>query len=116
MSTHDVMTRHLDAFQAGDVDAVMADYADDAVMISPNGVRRGAAEIREAFAGFFAGLFAPGTYTFTTDLTTAEGETAFMLWHAECTGATIPIGTDTLVIRDGKIVAQTVALKVEPAG
>ena len=114
MSTQEIVERHLAAFGEGDVEATMADYADDAVMISPNGVRRGAAEIREAFEAFFSGLFAPGTYDFTLDLATYEGETGYIVWHAECTPVNIAYASDTFVVRDGKIVTQTVALKVEP--
>lgn len=113
-TTQEILDRHMEAFLAGDLDAVMADYADDAVMISPNGTRTGAAEIREAFAGLFAGLFAPGNYTFHTDQAVAIGDVAYVRWHAECPGVTVPIGSDTLVVRDGLIVAQTVALMVTP--
>lgn len=44
------------AFKAGDADAVAACYADDAVMWFPGGpMARGRADIRDGFAGYFAG-------------------------------------------------------------
>ena len=32
-----------------------------------------------------------------------------MTWHAECDGTGIPFGTETFLIRDGRICAQTFA-------
>jgi ketosteroid isomerase-like protein len=114
MTTKDVADHHLTSFLAGDLDETMKDYAEDSVFISPNGIAHGTAEIRAVFTRLFAGLFAPGTYTFTLDMEHVEGDVAYSLWHAECADMNVVLGTDTLVVRDGAIVTQTVALKAEP--
>ena len=114
MSTKDVADHHLQAFLAGDLEETMRDYSDESVFISANGIARGREEISAVFTRLYGSIFAPGTYTFTLDFDHAEGDVATTIWHADCAGANIPIGTDTLVIRDGVIVTQTVALKVEP--
>ncbi len=116
MSTKQVADHHLRAFLAGDLDETLADYTDDSVFISPNGIARGRDEIRAVFARLFGGLFAPGTYEFTVDMEHVEGDVAYTLWHADCAAATVEIATDTLVIRDGAIQTQTVAIKVSPKG
>ena len=116
MSTKQVVDHHLRAFPAGDLDETMKDYTDASVFISPNGVAHGRDEIQEVFTRLFGSLFAPGSYTLTLDFEHTEGEIAYLLWHADCGGAAISIGTDTFVIRDGAIATQTVALKMEPKG
>lgn len=114
MSTQEVLDRHLAAFGAGDLEAVMADYTGDSVMVTANGVAAGLDEIRAGFTRLFSGLFAPGTYEFILDATVVSGEIALITWHATCAAAEIPFGSDTFVIRDGVITAQTVALTLQP--
>lgn len=116
MSAKQVADHHLQAFLAGDLDETMKDYTDASVFISPNGIARGRDEIEAVFVRLFGGLFAPGSYTFTLDFEHAEDDVAMIMWHADSPAATIPIGTDTFVVRDGAIATQTVALKMEPKG
>jgi hypothetical protein len=44
-----------------------------------------------------------------------DGNVAFLEWTAEGEGAGVRDGVDTFVVRDGKIVAQTIHYTVEPA-
>lgn len=114
MDTREVLTHHDEAFAAGDADEVAKDYAVDAVLMTADGPIRGQDAIHQAFLGFFSGVFAPGTYNITRDVTHVEGDVAFTIWHASCAGVEIPLGTETYVIRSGNIVAQTFAGKFEP--
>jgi hypothetical protein len=43
-----------------------------------------------------------------------EGEMAFLEWTAEADGARVRDGSDSYLIRDGRIVAQTIHYTVEP--
>ena len=43
-----------------------------------------------------------------------EGEIAYIVWSAESQRYRVPLATDTYLIRDGKIVTQTFAAKLEP--
>ena len=43
-----------------------------------------------------------------------EGDYAYVLWTAETADNVYELGTDTLVVRDGKIVAQSYAAKITP--
>ncbi|BCQ06833.1 hypothetical protein JMUB5695_00245 [Mycobacterium heckeshornense] len=45
----EVFAHHARALAAGDLDEIVADYADDAVLITPDGVMRGKDGIRAAF-------------------------------------------------------------------
>jgi hypothetical protein len=57
-------------------------------------------------------LFKPGTYEFTMDTLHVVDDIAYIVWHANCASADIVFGTDTFLIRDGKIAVQTFAAKI----
>jgi ketosteroid isomerase-like protein len=111
--TKTTLIHHLEAFDQGDIGAVLSDYADDAVLLTSKGVRRGHGQIKEVFEWLLANVSTPGS-TFTMIQQLVEGEIAYIVWSAESQRYRIPLATDTYVIRDGKIVAQTFAAKVEP--
>lgn len=114
MDTRAVLEHHLAGFSAGDADMVLEDYDDESVLVMPDGVVRGREALHATFTGFFSGLFAPGTYEFTMDRMEVEGDVAYIVWHATCAGAQVRLGTDTFVVRNGKIAVQTFAAVVDP--
>jgi len=114
MDTQAVLDHHLKGFSAGDTDMVLEDYTDDSVVITADGTFRGRDALRPVFANFFSTLFAPGTYDFTMDHMEVVGDVAFITWQAKCGEADVRLGSDTFVVRDGKIVAQTFAALIEP--
>jgi ketosteroid isomerase-like protein len=95
-----VLERHGAAAAANDLEAIMADYAEDAVLISPrHGVLRGA-EIRTFFER-------PSDMTgFEVITLLIDQEVAFFTWKTDA----VPFGSDTFVVRDGRIAVQTVAM------
>ena len=113
MSTEEVLNHHLASFGAGDVDETMEDFTDDSVMILPDATLRGMDSIRAAFTDFYNGLFKPGTYDFTMDRLEVSGDIAYVLWHSVNEGAEVTLGTDTFLVRDGKIAIQTFAAMIE---
>ena len=113
MSTEAVLNHHLEAFSAGDVDEAMKDYTEDSVFIMPDATLKGLDGIRAAFSELFGGLFKPGTYEFTMGRVEVVGEVAYIVWSTVNQGADVTLGTDTFVVRDGKIAVQTFAGKVE---
>jgi ketosteroid isomerase-like protein len=114
MSTAEVLDHHLAAFGAADVDEIMVDYADGAVFYTPDGPVRGAAAIREAFRRVFADAFPRAGTTLEMRQRFAEGEVAYIVWSAETPTMRVPIGTDTFVVRSGKIVVHTFAAHILP--
>jgi ketosteroid isomerase-like protein len=54
--TEETLLKHLQAFGSGDVDAVMADSDEDAVLIMPDGTLHGTAEIRSGFESLLVDL------------------------------------------------------------
>lgn len=104
--TRMVLDRHLEAFRLGDVDRTLADYATDAIIINGTGsVIKGHAEIHESFVQVYRDYFPDGTRNITIDELAVHGEAAYIRWRAK----NAIMATDTLIVRDGKIVIQTFA-------
>ncbi|MPZ18281.1 MAG: DUF4440 domain-containing protein [Luteitalea sp.] len=111
--TREVVQRHLKTFGAGDLEGVLADYADDAVMFTPNGPIEGKEALRSTFTELIAEWGQPGT-TFNLQQERYEGEHGYTLWTAETSANVYELGMDGFVVRDGKIVAQFFGAKVTP--
>lgn len=109
----ELVSGHLAAFGAGDMEALLADYSDDAFMKTPNGTMRGKEELRAAFEGMFAEFGKDGV-TFNLAHQSCEGSICQIVWDAETPDNSYEFATDTFLIENGKIVAQTLAAKVTP--
>jgi ketosteroid isomerase-like protein len=110
--TEAVVRHHLQAFveQQG-LDAILTDYADDACFLSERRAYCGKAAIREFFDGFIA-AFPPQAYgRFVLRQLRVRGDLAYITWSA---GPEMPLGTDTFVVRQGRIVSQTFAMVGAP--
>lgn len=113
MSTQDVLNHHLQSFGAGDLGEILADYNDSSVVITADGVLRGLQEVRPFFEAMLAEFAKPGA-SLAMGATQVEGDTAFITWSAETADNVYELGTDTFVVRDGKIITQTFAAKATP--
>ncbi len=109
-STKDVLEHHLQCFGAGDLEGILSDYAADAVLFTPDGPLIGPDAIRPLFEAMFAEFGKPGA-SFTMKTQSVEGDYAYILWTAETADNVYEVGTDTFVVRTGKIVAQSLAAK-----
>jgi len=103
--TEKTLLHHWQAFGAGDVEAIMADYAKDAVLISADGPLKGHAQIRS--------MFPPNSTSLNLAKQVVEGEIAYILWSGSSSFYNAAFATDTFVMHDGKIVAQTFAAQLE---
>ena len=112
-TTKEVLDNHLMCFGKGDLKGVLSDYAPDAVLFTPQGPLRGVEAIRPLFEAMFAEFGKPGT-TSTMKHQSIEGDYAYLLWTAETADNVYELATDTFVVRDGKIVAQSFAGKITP--
>ena len=108
----EVFHHHAGALGAGDLDEIVADYADDAVFISPAGVRRGPDGIREAFTQLLADV-PDADWDLKTEI--YEGDVLFLEWAATAAATKVEDGIDTFIFRDGLIRLQTVRYTVQPA-
>jgi len=110
--TENTLLHHLHAIGAGDIDAIMKDYAEEAVLCTPEGMLRGPDQIRPMFEMVVTKVLPPGS-TVKIVRQIVEGDLAYVVWSAESASYTIPLGTDTFVMREGKIVTQTFAAQLE---
>ena len=110
--TEKTLVRHWQAFGAGDVEAIMADYSEDAVLIAPDGALKGHAAIRGMFVYVFANMFPPKSTSLSLDKQIVYEEIAYIVWSGSSEFYRAAFGTDTFVIRGGKIVAQTFAAQL----
>ena len=110
-STKDVLDHHLKCFGTGDLEGILADYAPDAVLFTPDRPLSGVDAIKPLFQAMFAEFGRPGA-SFSMKQQFVEGDYAYILWTAETADNVYELGTDTFVVRDGKIVAQSFAGKI----
>ncbi len=100
-------------FGEGDLEGILSDYAPDAVLFTPDGPLKGVDAIRPFFQAMLAEFGKPGT-TFSMKMRSVVGEFSYVVWTAETADNVYEMGTDTQVVRDGKIVAQSFAGKIAP--
>lgn len=104
-STQQVLDHHLQAFGEG-LESILSDYGDNSVVISQQGTFRGITEIRGFFTAFVASLPEGFMDAFKVTKSEVDGDVAYITWEAN---PWFPLGTDTFVIKDGKIYYQTFA-------
>jgi ketosteroid isomerase-like protein len=114
-STKNVLDHHIKCFGEGDLNGILSDYAPEAVLFTPDGPLEGAEAIWPFFQAMFAEFGKPGaSHSMTYE--SVVGDYAYVLWTAETADNVYELGTDTTVVKDGKIVAQSFAAKVEAKG
>jgi uncharacterized protein (TIGR02246 family) len=112
-TAQEVFQHHAQALGAGDLDEIVADYADDAVFITPAGVRRGKDGVRAAFTQLLADV-PNAAWNLKTE--TYEGDVLFLEWAADAAQTRVEDGIDTFVFSDGLIRVQTVRYTVQHKG
>lgn len=106
----EVFDHHIKALVARDLDELVADYADDAVLITAAGVARGKDGIRAAFAKLSDAL---SDAVFDVKTRIFDGDVLLLEWVLDSPGAHVD-GCDTFLFGDGKIRAQTVSQVYQP--
>ena len=122
-----VLNRHVAAMKAGDLTAVMDDYADNAVVIAPHGIVPGEADMggfnvfdgKAKISTLFAVLTnkdnAAGMASMTTTYEARGNDVTLMRWVQFAGTPQELSGTDVFVIRGGKVLSQAVLLNPPPA-
>jgi ketosteroid isomerase-like protein len=107
-STRDVIDSHLRSFGERSLDGILSDYAPDAVLFTPQGPLRGVEAIKPLFQAMLAEFGKPGA-RFSLNHLSVEGDHAYIVWAAETADNVYELGTDTFVVRDGRIAVQSFA-------
>lgn len=116
-STEAILNRHLEASGNQDVDALLADYADDAIVISEGDVYRGRSEIRSHYEELFDRLAGGDggedeTGDFSLLRQVVEDDYITFSYRMETPDAVWEFATDTIVVEDGQIAAHISDAKV----
>lgn len=112
-TAEEVFQHHAQALGAGDLEEIVADYADDAVFITPAGVKRGKDGIRAAFTQLLADV-PDAAWDLKTQI--YEDDVLFLEWAADSAKTLVEDGIDTFVFRDGLIRVQTVRYTLQRKG
>lgn len=114
-SPTELVNRHMAAAARGDIDAMMADYADDAVALQAGVASQGKPAIRAVFERLFpkpaagAAPAAGGAPAMKITRVWEEGNVGFVTWQMGALS-----GTDEFLIRNGKIAVQAVFISGGP--
>ncbi|WP_369135630.1 nuclear transport factor 2 family protein [Modestobacter sp. I12A-02662] len=106
----EIFAHHASALMAGDVEEIVADYAEDAVFITSERVLRGRDGVREAFTGLLAAL-PEASWDVPTQI--YEGDVLFIEWSAVAGSSRVTDGVDTFVFAGDAIRVQTVRYTLE---
>jgi hypothetical protein len=111
-STRDVFESHLHLRQQRKLEEDLAlNYSPGIVQLTgSSGVRRGHDGVRAGAQELCEQL--PDA-DFSYVLCEVDGEVAFLVWDAQSANGCVRRGADTFLIRDGKIVVQTIQYRVE---
>ncbi len=107
----EIFEHHATVLVAGDIDGIVEDYADDALLITSNGTFRGKDAVRDAFRTLLGEL--PDA-AWEVPLQIFEDDILLIEWSAVAEKSRVRDGVDTFLFRDGLIRAQTVRYTVEP--
>lgn len=115
--THDIMRgflrRHFDAWVRGDVAALLADYADDAAIISAaGGALVGKDAIAAMFAKVFDSLFRPSDTRLDITEEIVFNNYALVHWTAMTSTIRTVGGFDTFTVKNGKIAVQCAGAEI----
>lgn len=111
----EVVKHHWEAFSHHDLEAVLSDYADDAIFIATNQTVQGKGALREMFSKYFTGGASTQTPPSFEVKITSDGAVGYEHWISNAGKPGALEGTDAFVVRHGKILFHTV-VGVHPSG
>lgn len=106
--TQEVLDHHWKTFQANDLEGTMADYTEESILITPDRIYKGMKEIRGNFESAFA-AFPRQSTSMQLNKSVVQQDVAYIIWEATSPTVKLTYGTDTFIIRNGKIIRQTYA-------
>ena len=109
-SPEDVFAHHGQSLGAEDLEQIISDYSDDAILIVQGKVFRGHDGAQQVFTQLLSEL-PQAKWQLST--TFAE-DVLYLEWKAQGTGGHVDDGVDTFIFRNGEIRVQTVSYTVQP--
>ena len=109
----EIFAHHAEVLIAGDLEGIVSDYNDDAVIITPDGVQRGKEGVRASFAALLGEV--PNA-TWDVPVQVFEGDILYIEWSAVSEKSRITDGVDTFVFAGDGIRVQTLHRTLEQLG
>jgi ketosteroid isomerase-like protein len=106
----EVFQHHAEVLIGGDLEGIVSDYSDDAVFITPAGVKRGKDGVREGFTQLLKDV-PDAEWSVPTQF--FEGDVLFIEWNATSAASRAMDGIDTFVFSADGIRVQTVRYTLE---
>ena len=106
----EIFGHHGSALGAEDIEDIVSDYADDAILIVQGRTYRGQQSAREVFTQLLHDL---PQASWQLETVFAD-DVLYLEWKAQSARAHVDDGTDTFVFQDGKIRVQSVRYTVSP--
>lgn len=107
-TVEEVLEHHIRTLAAGELEEVLKDYCEESCLLNMNGAVRGLDALRAFFKDSIENCLPPDARQEVT-VKRISGEMAYIVWNADSRFYHIPMGTDTFIIRGGKIVMQSFA-------
>ena len=111
-SPQETFAAHFEALESGDVRRLLADYSEDATILTAQGASEGHPGIEAFFTNALQSL--PGAQFSITDATYSS-DAALVRWTAQSGAGRIDDGVDTFVFQGDKIRLHTLHFTVQPA-
>lgn len=111
--SYNVLQNHLNSFSDNDLEQLMTDYSDQSVLITKEASYKGLGQIKSYFSELIT-HFPKNQSTFELDKLVISEDLVFIIWHANSATVQVPFATDTLIIKEGKILKQTFAGQINP--
>jgi len=110
--TEEILNHHVGAFVEGDVDEIMKNYSEQSELLTPQGPVSGLNAIR----AWFEEIFKADLKGSPLDLkpTIIRDNVAYIVWSGESPFVSIPLGADTFIIENDKILYQSLAAYIIP--
>ena len=110
-NTQSVIQHHLSAFSENNVEEIMKDYTEASCVCTPDGKLSGLAAIKSFYNNVIP-LFPAGKTELEIKQMIFHDDKAYLSWNSDSPVASIPLGTDSFEIKDGKITWQTMAAQI----
>jgi len=110
-TTETVFHRHFEAFGNNDMTELMNDYTEHSEIWTPDGIITGLDAIAVFYANVFP-LLPKGHTTFEMKKQVIKDDKVYIVYSVESEKVSIPFGTDSFVIKEGKIVWQSLASQI----
>lgn len=111
MTAESTLQHHLEAFGKNDLKELLDDYTDQSELWTPEGPIVGLEAISSFYTWAFT-LFPKDPTTLEIKKMIVKGDKIYIVWNADSPVITVPIGTDSFEIKNGKILWQSTALQI----